>query len=56
VFVDGASKGTSPPLTSLNLPVGKHTIEVRNGDAPPHVVSVQVEADAPVRVRHKFGG
>lgn len=56
VFVDGASRGTSPPLTALNLPVGKHTIEVRNGDAPPHVISVQVEADNPVRVRHKFGG
>jgi serine/threonine-protein kinase len=56
VFVDGAGKGTSPPLTSLNLPVGKHTIEVRNGDAPPYVVNVQVEADNPVRVRYKFGG
>jgi eukaryotic-like serine/threonine-protein kinase len=56
VFVNGASKGTSPPLTSLNLTVGKHTIEVRNGDAPPYVTTVQVEADNPVRVRHKFGG
>jgi serine/threonine-protein kinase len=56
VIVDGVSKGTSPPLTLLTMPVGKHTIEVRNGDAPPHVISVQVEADNPVRVRHKFGG
>jgi serine/threonine-protein kinase len=56
VIVDGVSKGTSPPLTTLTLPVGKHTIEVRNGDLPPHVTSVQVEAENAVRVRHKFGG
>ncbi|MGL4575762.1 MAG: serine/threonine protein kinase, partial [Burkholderiaceae bacterium] len=56
VLVNGVSKGTSPPLTTLTLPVGKHSIEVRNGDLPPYTVSVEVDADNPVRVRHKFGG
>jgi eukaryotic-like serine/threonine-protein kinase len=54
VIVDGIPRGTSPPLTAIDLPAGKHTIELRNGDARPHIVNVQVEADNPVRIRHKF--
>jgi eukaryotic-like serine/threonine-protein kinase len=54
VIVDGVGRGTSPPLTSLSLSAGRHTIELRNGDAPPFVTTVQVEADNPVRIRHKF--
>ena len=53
VFVDGAAKGVSPPLSRLNLPAGTHRIEIRNG-ADKHVISVQVVAGKEVKVRHKF--
>jgi serine/threonine-protein kinase len=55
VEVDGQAAGTTPPLTRLNLPEGAHTITVRNEDFPPHTVTVQVSADKPVTVRHRFG-
>ncbi len=55
VEVDGQAAGTTPPLTRLSLPEGNHTITVSNEDFPPHTVTVQVSADKPVTVRHRFG-
>ena len=55
VEVDGSPAGTTPPLTRLTLPEGTHTITVRNEDFAPHSVTVDVVADKPVTVRHRFG-
>lgn len=55
VEVNGSAMGTTPPLARLNLPAGLHTITVRNADFPPHTVQVQVDADKPVTLRHRFG-
>lgn len=55
VEVNGQSMGTTPPLTRLNLPEGSHQITVRNEDFPPYTTTVQVAADRPVTVRHRFG-
>ena len=55
VEVDGVPAGTTPPLTRLLLPEGTHTITIRNEDFPPHTATVQVGADKPVTVRHRFG-
>jgi serine/threonine-protein kinase len=55
VFVDGVSRGASPPLTKLTLPIGRHVIELRNGEFEPHTRTVEVESDNPVAVRYKFG-
>jgi serine/threonine-protein kinase len=54
VEVDGRPAGTTPPLSHLDLPEGAHTITVRNDDAPPYTVTVQVTSDNPVTVRHRF--
>ena len=55
VEVNGKPAGTTPPLTRLSLPTGTHTITLRNADFPPHTVQVQVGADKPVALRHRFG-
>ncbi len=55
VEVDGRAVGTTPPQSRLELPEGRHTITVRNQDFPPHIVTVDVRADEPVTVRHRFG-
>ena len=55
VEVNGQTAGTTPPLTRLTLEEGSHSITVRNEDFPPHTVTVQVQADKPVVVRHRFG-
>ncbi len=55
VEVDGSPAGTTPPLTRLTLSEGAHTITVRNEDFPPFVQTVQVSADKPATLRHRFG-
>lgn len=55
IEVDGRVAGTTPPLTQLTLPAGSHSITVRNADFPPFTTTVQVQADKPVVVRHRFG-
>ena len=54
VLVDGKMAGVSPPLTEVRLPPGKHRIEVRNGEFPPHRQVVDVVAGKNVRIKHKF--
>jgi hypothetical protein len=54
VFVNGKSRGVSPPLRSIEMSPGPHTIEVRNTSFPSHTQSVQVRAGKPVRIRHRF--
>ena len=54
VEVNGTAAGTTPPLTRLTLPEGMHSVTVRNEDFPPMTFSVQVSADKPVTVRHRF--
>ncbi|MFT3816969.1 MAG: serine/threonine-protein kinase [Rubrivivax sp.] len=55
VEVDGAAGGTTPPLNRLSLPEGQHSITLRNADFAPHTVQVQVSADKPLTLRHRFG-
>ena len=55
VEVDGAPAGTVPPLGTLTLSEGRHTITLRNDAFPPHSVTVNVTAGQPVTIRHKFG-
>ncbi len=55
VEIGGAPAGTTPPLARLSLSEGTHIITVRNEDFPPFTVTVQVSADKPVTVRHRFG-
>jgi serine/threonine-protein kinase len=55
VEVDGKAAGTTPPLARLTLPEGVHQITLRNDDFPAYTVTVRVNADMPVIVRHRFG-
>jgi serine/threonine-protein kinase len=54
VFVDGATRGVSPPLNRLNLPSGVHVIEVRNGTAPPFSARVEVRPGQTLTLQHRF--
>jgi hypothetical protein len=55
VEVDGAVAGTTPPLSRLTLPVGTHTVVIRNQDFPPYRTTVTVGEDRAATVRHRFG-
>ena len=54
VFVDGKSRGVSPPLMRLELPAGKVRVEVRNSGAPSLVKELTLNGGETVRIKHKF--
>ena len=54
VFVNGAREGTTPPLAQLQLPAGRHTIELRNGQRQPYVAEIDVAPGRPLRISHLF--
>lgn len=54
VFVDGELQGRSPPLTSLEIPPGRHSIEVRNRPSPPLKLDVTLRPGQEMSVRHSF--
>ncbi len=54
IEVDGRPAGTSPPVTELSLTEGRHQIVIRNADLPPHSVVVNVTADQPITLKHRF--
>jgi hypothetical protein len=54
VLIDGKSRGVSPPLRTLDIPPGSHTIEIRNSTFPSHVAKVNVKAGEAITIRHRF--
>ena len=54
VYVDGRKRGVSPPMHELRVTPGKHVVEIRNTTFPPHSETIDVSADASVRIKHKF--
>jgi serine/threonine protein kinase len=54
VFVNGQSKGVSPPSKSFTLAPGEYAVEVRNGDYPAHKVSIKISAGEVYKLNHAF--
>jgi class 3 adenylate cyclase len=54
VFVDGKSRGVSPPLRVFEISPGSHTIEIRNATFPAHVEKVVIKPGDAVKIRHRF--
>jgi len=54
IVVDGVVKGTSPPLTRLELSAGPHRIEVRYRTFPPLVAEVNLAPDEQMTLSHSF--
>ena len=54
VYVDGRRRGISPPLQEIRLSPGKHVVEIRNTNFKRLSQTVELAADASVRIKHKF--
>jgi hypothetical protein len=54
VVVDGKPAGVSPPLAELELTPGTHQLTIRNGAFAAHEVTLQLEANQTIRIKHKF--
>jgi hypothetical protein len=54
IYVNGRSRGLSPPVKNLKLAPGRYRIEVRNTTFAPYMAVVQVKTGEEVTVRHVF--
>lgn len=54
VYIDGALKGSSPPLTRIEITPGRHTIEVRSGQHPPLRMEVNPGPSEELTIAHSF--
>jgi hypothetical protein len=54
VFVDGVARGKSPPLATLRLEPGLHTIEFKRRGEIPFRTSVDLQAGRTTRVEYAF--
>ncbi|TRX76778.1 protein kinase [Pseudomonas mangiferae] len=54
VWVDGQQRGVSPPIKSLDLEPGPHTVELRNPGLPALSKRLTVKAGAPITLQHDF--
>jgi hypothetical protein len=54
VYVDGQKRGISPPLKSISLAPGMHTVEIRNSNLPVHLEKIEAKPGAQIRIKHKF--
>jgi hypothetical protein len=54
VRINGKVHGIAPPLRDVDLPPGRHRIEIRNAGFPPHIEIVDAKPGGKIRIRHKF--
>jgi serine/threonine-protein kinase len=54
VYIDGKLHGLTPPLAELELPPGKHRVEIRNSALLPYLSVVELEAGDTRVLRHSF--
>ena len=54
VFIDGVLRGTSPPLTLVEVDPGPRTIEVRNSPNPPLRLELSVGSGEEMTINHSF--
>ena len=54
VFVDGKSRGVSPPLKELTIPEGRHRIQIKNGDFPGYDGEVDIKPGSRDEIAYSF--
>jgi serine/threonine protein kinase len=54
VFIDGKSRGASPPLKKIKLSPGSYIIEIKNTTFSPYRKTVKLKAGESIKIRYKF--
>lgn len=54
VYVDNRPVGVAPPLKELQLPSGRHTIEIRHASGKAVTARVEVDPGRPSKIQHAF--
>lgn len=56
VIVDGRLRGTSPPLKSIQLPVGRHKLQLKHPLGTDYFTEIMVGESRTVEISHDFAG
>jgi serine/threonine-protein kinase len=54
VYINGKRKGTTPPLSVLELPAGRHRLEIRNSAMPPYLTDITLQAGTSQSIQYTF--
>jgi serine/threonine-protein kinase len=54
VYIDGRLRGTTPPLAEIELPPGRHRLEIRNSAQLPYLTVLEVQAGDTRKIQHRF--
>jgi serine/threonine-protein kinase len=54
VYIDGKRRGTTPPISVLELPPGRHRLEIRNSAKLPYLTDITLQAGASHTVEYTF--
>ncbi len=54
VYIDGKHAGTAPPLSVIELPPGRHKVEIRNSTQLPYLSYITLQPGASHSVQHTF--
>jgi serine/threonine-protein kinase len=54
VYIDGRLRGTTPPLAEIELPPGRHRLEIRNSAQLPYLTVLEVQAGDSRQIQHRF--
>jgi len=54
ILIDGRPTGVTPPLTQVQVPVGRHHIEIRHANSPAWQTDVDVLGSSTVHIEHTF--
>jgi serine/threonine-protein kinase len=54
VYIDGKHAGSAPPLSVIELPPGRHKVEIRNSTQLPYLSYITLQAGASHSVQHTF--
>ena len=54
IYINGKSRGLSPPMKTLKLAPGKYRIEIRNSNLPAYSATMVIKSREELTVRHTF--
>ena len=54
IYIDGRHLGTTPQVYEVPLSSGRHRLEIRHPDFPPHVRNVDIPPGGRVEIKHWF--
>ena len=54
IYVDGKRRGVASPVATIEVPPGRHRVEIRNASQPSYLANVTVQAGDTQQITHRF--